>query len=147
MGKKRSGFTLIEVIAALFIFVVAAGAFMEAVFTIHNALKSFDSRDSSDADLRFVRRAVLSIGDRDKIEEGDDIETLSSGKASWEAEVEETEVVDLFKLKLTITLADTEDDEPHEFELYVLRPGWSEAVERSVLLTEKRNAVTSERDF
>ena len=77
----------------------------------------------------------------------DEIETLGSGKAVWEVEIEETKVVDLFMLELTITLDDDEStNEPAVYNLYVLRPGWSEAVERSVLLGDNRANALSERN-
>ena len=148
MSKLRQGFTLVEVILAIALFAMAAGILVEIVFNINFALEQLESQVNREADIRFVRRTVLAIADREKLEDGDEIRTLSSGNATWEAEIEETEVVDLFMLKLSITFDDEDSkDEPHIYQLYVLRQGWSQATERSALLSEKRSLIEGNRNF
>jgi len=149
MTKAKRGFTLVEVILAIIIFTIGAGSLMEIVFTINRGLMQVEIQHTHEADVRFVRRQVMAITDRDILEEGDEIETLNSGTASWVAEIVETEVLDLFKLTITITFntESTTETEPHIDELYVLRQGssWMEPVDRSTLLDDKRERILQER--
>ena len=148
MINSNRGFTLIEVILAIILFAMAAVLLIQPVVDISNGLAQFNTDDILDADIRFVRRTVLAIESRDELETGDDIETLNSGHAVWEVEIEETEIVDLFILDLTIILDGEErKDEPYHYALYVLRPAWSEAGERSALLNDKRQKIESVRNF
>ena len=148
MSKQRRGFTLVEVILATILFAVAAVGFVQTAFYIHHALKQVESQDSHEADIRFVRQIVLAIEERQILEEGDQITTLNSGTASWEVEIEETSVPDLFKMILTIVLDDESDnEEPHIDELYIFRQGsdWSQPTDRSALFEENRERILEAR--
>jgi len=146
MNKSQQGFTLVEVILAIIIFTMAAGILVESVFNISDELVRLESQDSREADIRFVRRTILAIPEREKIEDGDDIETLNSGRATWEAVIEETGIVDLFLLKLSVEFdGEGVSDEPLLYELYVLRPAWSDVTDRGALLDEKRELIDTIR--
>ena len=57
--------------------------------------------------------------------------------------------MDLFQVELTIEFSDPPEDGPerHQEQLYLLRPTWSEADERSDLLEDKRRELERTRDF
>ena len=149
MSKLRRGFTLIEVILATILFAVAAVGFVQTAFYIHRALEQIESQDSREADIRFVRQTVLAIEQRKILEEGDEMNTLNSGVAMWEVEIEETTVPDLFKVILTIAFdGDSNSGEPHIDELYIFRKGsdWSQPVDRGTLLEENRERILEGRE-
>ena len=96
----QRGFTIIEVLVALAI--LSTGAFV-LTFAFANAVNGLQrQKDNSqwENDLQFVRRQVLLAKNMEELEEGDEIETLSSGVITWEAtEIEMAEVIDLFELQ------------------------------------------------
>lgn len=149
MNKARHAFTLIEVLLALAIFAVAISMLSQSVVNTLTSRNVLRSHKNVDVDIRFVRRHVLSITDRDDVESGDTLTTLSSGTANWEAEIEETNLVDVFKLILSITLTDpdTREEDIHIQELYLLRPTWSESSDRDILLEDKKQSVLQNRHF
>ncbi|MDX2110864.1 MAG: type II secretion system protein [Verrucomicrobiota bacterium] len=144
---KARGFTLIEVVLALMILGMAM-VILTASFT--NAMTALDSlRVESDRQgvLRFIRTQLLQIADREEFEKGGDIETLDLGKAKWSAKVEDTQVADLFHVFLEIELSppDAKDSEKYNSELYILRPTWSDPVDRSKIMDERKRQIDDER--
>lgn len=125
---------------------------LTAAFT--NTLVSLDQlniENDRQGVLRFIRAQVLQINDRDEFEDGGEVETLDLGTAIWRAEVEETIVADLFKVYLEIEL-DPPDAKERRRELYkqqihILRPTWSDPVERSTLIGDRRQLLEEERRY
>ena len=100
-------------------------------------------------DLLWVRSQVFKEADYEKMEDGGDIQALSMGEVKWETEIEMTEVLDLFKVRLTLDY-DGNDElgiEPGErvSQMLVYRPAWGKnsefATERSRLLEDKRDKI------
>ena len=107
------------------------------------------SNDLLDADLRAVRMQLLLEADLEEAEDGGELETLSNGEAVWQAVIEPTNVIDLFKVQFLVEFSEPTEDGPETYKetLYLLRPTWSESDERSDLLAEKREALQDSRDF
>ena len=149
MRSTASAFTLIEVLVALAVF-AAAGTYLTSTFV--NALTARErsvSNDAFNADIRAVRLQLLLEPNLEDAEVGGDYPTLNNGEAIWEAEIEPMEVVDLFKVDFSIEFSAPADDQPDNYRevLYLLRPTWSEADERSDLLQDKRDLLQDSRDF
>ena len=146
----QRGFTIIEVLVALAI--LSTGAFV-LTFAFANAVNGLQrQKDNSqwENDLQFVRRQVLLAKNMEELEEGDEIETLSSGVITWEAtEIEMAEVIDLFRVTVEYEI----EDAPEGYEqlsetLYLLRPAWSEgefAADRQELLQDKQEQLRMAR--
>ncbi len=148
-NRSQRGFTLIEVVIAVALFAMAA-AVLSSTFV--NALLARDrvqSNDIRDADIRAVRMQLLLEANREDAEDGDRYETLNNGEANWRAEIEPTEVVDLFQVFFEIEFSDPHGEQSPTYSevLYLLRPTWSEPNERSDLLQEKKEALLDSRDF
>jgi general secretion pathway protein I len=147
MRKKRvrptAAFSLIEVVIAVAIFAMAASVLMSAFVNALLARERSANFDLLNADIRAVRMQLLLEPTLEDAEEGNEFETLSNGEASWEAAIESTNVVDLFKVQFTIKFSDPIEGLPdtHSETLYLLRPTWSESDERSDLLQEKTDAL------
>ena len=146
----QRGFTIIEVLVALAI--LSTGAFV-LTFAFANAVNGLQrQKDNSqwENDLQFVRRQVLLAKNMEELEEGDEIETLSSGVITWEAtEIEMAEVIDLFRVTVEYEIEDApEGYEQHSEPLYLLRPAWSEgefAADRQELLQDKQEKIRMAR--
>lgn len=146
---QEKGFSLIEVVIAVALFAMAATVLSS---TFVNALLLRDrvqSNDIRNADIRAVRLQLLLTPNLDDAEDGAEIETLSNGEASWRAEIEPTNVIDLFHVELFIEFLDPQEEQEssHQETLYLLRPTWSESGERSDLLQEKKDDLLDSRDF
>lgn len=145
----KQGFSLIEVVIAVALFAMAATVLSS---TFVNALLARDrvqSNDIRNADIRAVRLQLLLTPNLEDAEDGSEIETLSNGEATWRAEIEPTNVIDLFRVELYIEFLDPQEEQEasHQETLYLLRPTWSESSDRSDLLQEKKEDLLDSRDF
>ena len=141
----RRGFSLIEVVIAIAIAGTAFLVLTETFFNVLLTLEGLESESDYEKDVRFVRRQIIQIADRDELEEGGEITTLDLGEAEWDAEIEETETVDLFKLELEIEF-ENPAGEPIQYReiLYLLRPTWSDPIESSAILSEVKDRIEDE---
>ena len=146
--SNRLGFSLIEVVVALAIFAMAAVVLTETFVNSLLAREKGVSNDARNQDIQAVRMQLLLEPNREDAEDGDTYKTLSNGAANWEAEIEPTNVVDLFKVQLRIEFEEPQDEQEasHRETLYLLRPTWSESDERSDLLQEKKDALRNRRE-
>ncbi|MEX0331347.1 MAG: PilW family protein [Puniceicoccaceae bacterium] len=143
--SQSSGFSLIEVVIAVSLAGIAFFVLTQTFFNVLLTLESLESQSDYQKDVRFVRREIIQIADRDDLEQGGEITTLDLGQASWLVEIEETEIVDLFKVMLEIEFENPEG-EPIEYQevLYLMRPTWSDPIESSAILSEVRDAILEE---
>jgi len=140
--RRRKGLSLIEVIVAMAIFGLFAAVLTSTFTAAMVARQSVRQDPQREEDRRFVLRHVLSLTEKEAFEEGGELETLHSGAVSWETDYEPTEIVDLFKVFITIEFQDREiDEEPLVEELYLLRPFLSDPDERDSLIEEKREGL------
>lgn len=139
---SRNGFSLIEVVIAISVAGISFFLLTETFFNILLTLDSLESQSDYQKDVRFVRREIIQIADREEVEDGGEITTLDLGEAVWEVALEETEIVDLFKVELFIEFENPEG-EPFEYRenLYLLRPTWSDPIESSAILADVRDRI------
>ena len=83
-----AGFMLVEVLIALAIFGISAVFLVEGAFIASRVTREMKNTRELEQDLIWVRSEILKEADYDKLQEGGDIEALSMGKVTWEAEVE-----------------------------------------------------------
>lgn len=136
-------FSLIETVVAVAIAGIAFFVLTETFFNVLLTVEDLEVQSNHQKDIRFVRSQVIRIPDRDEIERGGEITTLSLGEADWRAEISETDTVDLFDLQLEIEFRNPDGEEPvrHQETLRLLRPTWSDSMERSTLLDEARQRI------
>ena len=151
LRTSQPGLTLVEALIALALFALAGGVLMQTCANTLRSIISVTELDNHGQQFRFAIRQIVRIGDRDELESGGELTCFDGGRISWQAEVEETEVVDLFKVTVNVTL--TKDDydrrEPEERRetLYLLRLGWADPRERDTILREKREALRDRRTY
>ncbi len=145
---SRRGFTLIEVLVALAVFLLAAGGLIYAAFNTQLGLLALQQETEQVDDIRFVRNQILQQPDLREFERGGDITTLDRGVARWEATVHPTETLHLFRVELRVEfsppLGETER-KLYEETLHVLRPTWSEPADATVLLQDARERIERSR--
>ncbi len=142
------GFSLIEVLLALALFTLAITVLTQAFV---NTLHSLDlTRQETDLNpvLRFVRSQIIQEPDRAELERGGSINTLAFGDAYWQCRIEETATMDLFRVWLQIEVTDPRTAESHEFEdtLHLLRPTWSDPLDRSRTKAEAQDRLLERRE-
>ncbi len=145
--QQRTGFTLLEITVSIALFGLTMVVITQAFVNTLISLDSIESESDVQSDIRFVRTIALEESDRDEFENGGNVETLSSGTATWQATVEETRVSDLFNVQLTIELTPPSENSSQVFSqnLMILRPTWSDPVERSELIAEARERLLERR--
>jgi general secretion pathway protein I len=141
--KPKIAFTLLEVLVALAIFALAAVVLGATYVNALNAYEMAARHNEYTEDLRFVRAALLTEPDRDKAEAGGDLDLGDNKRAHWQAEIAPTNTVDLFSVTWTCEIADPARRQPYRTTqaFLVLRPTWSDPVERSKLLEQAKERI------
>jgi general secretion pathway protein I len=140
---RNAGFTLVEVLLALALFSVSVVVLASAYINVLYGLESVRVDRVLEQEMAFVRSVVLTAPDRETLEEGGELPTGELGLAYWEAELEPTAIADLFVVRVTINLEGTREAEGRTLNerLIVLRPSWSEPVEREELRAQSKERI------
>jgi len=136
---RRRGFSLVETLVAMFIFMLAVGVLASAANNAITALTLMEIKEGTERDYQFVRDQVLTISDTDSLGLGGDVDTPSGGRAHWDlVESETTDTPDLFKVTLNVSLSGNGDvpAESGNETLMVLRPQWSDTEVRATSLSD-----------
>ena len=99
-GQKA--FMLVEVLIALAIFGLSAVYLVDGAFIASRTIRVMKDTRELEQDLLWARSEIFRETDYEKMEEGGDLPTISMGEIRWETEIEMTEVLDLFKVKLLL---------------------------------------------
>ncbi|MGA3007056.1 MAG: type II secretion system protein [Opitutaceae bacterium] len=131
----RGGFTLLEVLVALAIFVMAAVVLGSAYLNVLNAYDLAQRASERNGDLEFARSLLLAEPDHDKAEQGGAFDSANSRHVTWHAQIEPTDTVDVFSVAFTCEIDDPAAHGPDTIteNFMVLRPTWSVPTERSAL--------------
>ena len=144
--RREPGFSLIEILISIAIAGVAFAVLTQTFANTLRVLISMRGDNDVQGDIRFVRNQILTEPDRKKFEQGGAIPTLEHGEAEWTAEVEPSTVPDLFMVDLESQLRPREGPAiEHTERLMLLRPTWSDAVDRTSLMEAFKRKVEDER--
>lgn len=135
-GNRRA-FTLPEVLLAVALLAVAGVAVGQAVRGALDLLGRARAVEQPAVERSIGREALLRAGSLEEAEEGDRINLPEGGDLRWEAEVEETDLPDLFSVRLRV---DGEAGEREE-RLFLYRPDWSNPVDRGPLQEDARRQI------
>lgn len=146
------GLTLIEALIALALFSIAGAILIQSCVNALEGIKAVTEQDNRGQVYRFAIRQIVLIADREDVAAGGEMETIDEKKIIWNAEIEETNILDLFKVTLTLTHSDdqvfgkTAAQEGHQEILYLLRPDWSERDAWERLKQDKQEDLVARRN-
>ena len=142
----RAGFTLLETLLALALFSVVVVVLTSAYLNILTALASVQADREFEQEVRWVREQVLLQSDLDELKKGGELKTPAAKTLRWSATVEPAAVADLFTIDLSVELDAGKGParESHE-RLAVLRPAWSEPVDRAKLFEDLKRRIEDDR--
>jgi general secretion pathway protein I len=143
MLTMRRGFTLIEVLIALAVFVGAAVVLGASYLDILNAYAQIEHEGDYRNEIKFARSTLLAEPDFDTAEKGGDFEASNGHRVSWKATIEPTNTADLFKVNFECEINGAELKQPlHTTESFrLLRPTWSKADDREKLRADARTRI------
>ncbi len=130
------GFTLLEVLVALMIFVMAAAVLGSAYVNVLNGYDLAQSANARTEDIAFARAQLLAQPDHDKAEQGGEFDAANGRHVSYHAQIDPTQTADLFAVAFTCEITDPSAKEPETVteNFMVLRPTWSDATTNSAVL-------------
>ena len=90
----------------------------------------------------------------EELEDGGEIEALTIGEILWETEIEMTNVLDLYRVKLSLEYDGNDelgiDSGTRVSTMLILRPGWANgsdfSTERTRLLEDKKDKIRNMRE-
>jgi general secretion pathway protein I len=135
-ARSRSGFSLLEVLVALMIFGLAAVVLGSTYVNVLNSYEAVSRGNTRDEDVAFARAQLLAEPDRAKVEAGAEFEATEGRRVRWTATLASTTLPDLFTVTFVCEISDNSkggDSQKTTQVFTVLRPTWSDAVEKSQL--------------
>ncbi|MBC2603110.1 prepilin-type N-terminal cleavage/methylation domain-containing protein [Puniceicoccus vermicola] len=142
LRRNGRGFTLPEVLLALALLTVAAVAVGGAVRSSLNLLGRAREVRQPPIGWSVARDQVLLAESREELEEGDRMNLPNGDRVRWSANLDETEIPDLFMVELEIEAGDRESKE----RLFLFRPDWSVSVDRGPLMDDARREIQKRLD-
>lgn len=139
----RRAFTLVEVLISLAILGLAAIVLGAAYVNTLEAHRAAAARAVVGAPIEFLRDQLLNEPEREKIEQGGEVQLPENRRLRWEAKVEEALVPDLFAVVVSGRVEGGDASRPpEEFTrtIMLLRPTWSDPQRREQLRSEWRAA-------
>ncbi|MBK9990266.1 MAG: prepilin-type N-terminal cleavage/methylation domain-containing protein [Verrucomicrobia bacterium] len=139
----RRGFTMMEVLIALAIFVGAAVMLGASYLGVLTAYAQIEHEGDYRNEIKFARATLMAEPDFDTAEKGGDFEAANGRRVTWKATIEPTSSADLFTVNFECEINGAELKEPvrttQSFRL--LRPTWSKAEDRDKLRADARTRI------
>lgn len=139
---KRRAFTLLEVVAALSLFVFCASVLLETMGNARTAVDTVSRADNDDANLRLIFQKILRAPDTITATRDGALSTPEGVRLRWSCEISPANAVDLHRVTVRVVReSNGSDTEPKEHTLYAVRPAWSDPVKREALLARRKASV------
>jgi prepilin-type N-terminal cleavage/methylation domain-containing protein len=137
------GFTLLEVLIALMVFVMAAVVLGSSYVNVLNGYDLAQRANERNEDVEFARAQMLAEPDHDKAEQGGEFDSANSRHISWHAQINTTETADLFAVTFTCEISDPGARAPETVteNFMVLRPTWSDPTTNTPLLAAAKAKI------
>lgn len=143
MTARRHGFTLLEVLIAMAIFVLMAIVLGGAYINVLNGYAAVQGVAERNDDVKFARSALLNEPNRETVEKGGDFESADGRKVSWKASIDPTNTPDVFQVSFECEINAPQMKKPEVIKetFRLLRPTWSKPEERSKLITQDKERI------
>lgn len=162
---NRSGFSLPETVVAMTLFASAAVVLSQSAINAHEGMNRLEKKGAAHLQHDWIRSQVLTITDRELLEEGGELEypvsvRKDAGSAEempeaepkevtvrWDAEIFPTPVLDVHQVVVSLRFELDDTMLPkQDMRYFVYRPGWyEEEGGRDDLMTEKQDAWEREQ--
>ena len=138
-----SGFTLLEVLISLLIFVMAAVVLGSSYVNVLNGYDLAQRANERHEDIEFARAQLLAEPDHDKAEQGGEFDSANGRHVSYHAQIDPTQTADLFAVAFTCEINDPSAKKPETVteNFMVLRPTWSDPTTNSALLAAAKAKI------
>ncbi len=137
-------FTLVEVLVSLAIFSIAAVALSSAYLNVISGYRDSETQRERHENWALVRLQVLIEPNREALESGGQITLPDNSTLHWTANIESTELADLFALELSGEVTGSEGWSQNE-RLMLFRPEWSDPGDRDQLREDNRQRFSENR--
>lgn len=146
-GIQRRAFTLVEVLISLAIFALASVVLAAAYLNVLGAYQSVAFRQRGEEEWKLIRSVVLSEADREKVLAGGTLQLSDGGSVRWTASIVPGGVADLFTATVRIEpeVSPGGENIAREQRIPLLRPGWSDPVERDKLRAATQQRLAKQR--
>ena len=140
-------FTLIEVLISLAIFAMAAIGLSVAYLNVLGGYQSVAHRQEGEEEWKLLRTIILSEADREKVVAGGQLPLPDNSSLQWSATIDSTSVADLFAvtIKSELAAAGNSNSRPHQEKIFLLRPKWSDPLERNKLRAASQERLAKQR--
>jgi general secretion pathway protein I len=147
-GRRFHGaFTIIEVLVALAIFLLASIMLASAYVNILNGYAIAGRSQERDDDIAFARQELLLAKDLTTAQAGDEFDTPQTPTdlprhVKWTADVEPTAIPDLFTVTLSLVITKPGGGQDAQNETFtLLRPTWSDPTDRTSLRQQETTRI------
>jgi prepilin-type N-terminal cleavage/methylation domain-containing protein len=130
------GFTLLEVLISLLIFLMGAVVLGSSYVNVLNGYDLAQRANARNEDIEFARALLLAEPDHDKAEQGGEFDSANDRHVTYHAQIDPTQTADLFAVTFTCEINDPTAKGPDTVKenFMVLRPTWSDPTTNSALL-------------
>lgn len=140
--RKHRAFSLLEVVAALSLFVLCASVLLQTMGNARTAVDSVSHADNDDANLRLIFQKILRSPDASTAVRDGAMSTPEGARLRWTCAIAPAEAIDLHRITVRVSRETNGDaSEPKEYTLYALRPAWSDPVKRDAMLERRKAAL------
>ncbi|MBE6414134.1 MAG: prepilin-type N-terminal cleavage/methylation domain-containing protein [Verrucomicrobiaceae bacterium] len=122
MAKSKKAFSLIEVIAAVALLALGGFAISQACYNMMLPMTMKEKDSLENANLQLCYDAILNVSDYEALDDGIDVDTIDNQTYRVYADFEQTQILDLFELRVRITSPQKEYNKT----FLVIRPQWYE---------------------
>jgi hypothetical protein len=146
-ARPSSGFSLVETLVALVLFLMAISMLAQAANNALVNLNIMEVKEGNENDYAFVRQQVETISDTQTLGDGGDVMTPDAGNGHWDAVTATTNTPDIINLQLTIALAGDGDvpAETSNITMLLLRPQMADTDQRATLMSQIHTNLASAR--
>lgn len=137
LKRAREGFTLAEVLLALALMGLAAVAVGQAVRSSLALLERARKVEQPPLEVALARSELLAAESLEDAEDGGTVRLSEGSDADWEAEIEVTDIPDLFEVVFEV---DADGEEIREV-MFLFRPEWSSPIDRGPVFEDARRQI------